>query len=132
MKVLVADDDEAIRKLVTRLFERRGDTVENVPDGEAAIVKLDGESFDLLLLDLMMPRLDGLGVLAHLASRPAGTPRIIVMTAAIPSLAAAVPRDQVVAVVTKPFELTTLLRIAEESMKSVPGALSPAPSAGLV
>ena len=130
MKVLVADDDEAIRKLVTRLFERRGDIVENVADGQEAIERLDSGPFDLLLLDLMMPRTDGLGVLAHLAKRAAAPPKVIVMTAAIPSLAATIPRDQVLAVVTKPFELTTLLRIAEEAMASAPRAGPPAPSAG--
>lgn len=129
MKVLVADDDDAIRKLVTRLFERRGDTVENVSDGEEAIGRLSKETFDLLLLDLMMPRTDGLGVLAYLAERRAVSPKVIVMTAAIPSLAASVPRSQVLAVVTKPFELTNLLRIAEEAMTKVSGTVPPAPTA---
>jgi len=44
MNVLVADDDETIRALVTRLFARRGDTVQSAADGEAAILCLDAES----------------------------------------------------------------------------------------
>lgn len=117
MKVLVADDDEAIRALVTHLFQRRGDQTTAVTDGEAAIARLDDESFDLLVLDLMMPRADGLAVLAHLAARSKPSPQIIVMTAAIPSLAAAVPRDQVAAVVTKPFEISVLLQIANDAVR---------------
>lgn len=116
MNVLVADDDDAIRALVSRLFVRRGDRVQAAADGAAAIECLDAEHFDLLLLDLMMPRTDGLGVLAHLRARSAPSPRIIVMTAAVPSLASAVPLDQVAAVVTKPFEIATLLRIADETL----------------
>ena len=132
MNVLVADDDEAIRALVTHLFARRGDRVQGVADGEAAIARLDAETFDLLILDLMMPRTDGMGVLAHLAARPVPSPRIIVMTAAIPSLAAMVPRAQVVAVVTKPFEIATMLRLADDAVRGnhASGSSAAAPPAG--
>ena len=116
MKVLVADDDEAIRALVTRLFARRGDTVQGAVDGAAAIACLDAEDFDLLILDLMMPRTDGMGVLSYLGARSAPSPRIIVMTAAVPSLANQVPRNQVAALVTKPFDIASLLRIADEAV----------------
>lgn len=114
MRVLVADDDEAIRALVMRLFARRGDEVEGAADGEAALALLDSSTFDLLILDLMMPRLDGIGVLTHLAKRPG--PPVIVMTAAIPSLAASVPREHVVAVLTKPFEIAKLISLADEAV----------------
>jgi CheY-like chemotaxis protein len=116
VKILVADDDEAIRALVTRLFSRRGDTVEGAADGAAAIARLDAEDFDLMVLDLMMPRTDGIGVLGYLRSRSRPSPRIIVMTAAVPALTASVPRDQIVALVTKPFDIASLLRIADDAL----------------
>jgi CheY-like chemotaxis protein len=116
VKVLVADDDEAIRALVTRLFARRGDTVQSASDGAAAIVCLDAENFDLLVLDLMMPRTDGIGVLGHLRARSRPSPQIIVMTAAVPVLTANVPRDQIAALVTKPFDIASLLRIADKAV----------------
>lgn len=116
MNVLVADDDETIRALITRLFTRRGDTVESAMDGVEAISSLDRETFDLLILDLMMPRTDGLGVLAHLQARSAPSPTIIVMTAAIPALADSVPREQVAALITKPFEINSLLEIADAAV----------------
>jgi two-component system, NtrC family, response regulator PilR len=117
MKVLVADDDETIRTLLTRLFTRRGDTVEAAPDGAAAIECLEAAAYDLLILDLMMPRTDGLGVLAYLRDRTAPSPIVIVITAAVPSLASSVPRDQVAAVVTKPFEITSLVQIAVDAVQ---------------
>ena len=43
------------------------------------------QSFDLLILDFMMPRTDGMGVLEHLRSRPGRAPQVIVMTAAVPA-----------------------------------------------
>lgn len=118
MKILVVDDDDAIRALVTRLFARRGDVVQSAADGAEAIVIVDSDDFDLLILDLMMPRTDGMGVLAHLRTRAARSPVIIVMTAAVPALAAAVPRDQVAAVVTKPFNIRSLLGIADDAVQS--------------
>jgi CheY-like chemotaxis protein len=118
LKVLVADDDEAIRALVTRLFARRGDTVEPAADGAAAIASLEAGTFDLLILDLMMPRTDGIGVLSYLRGRTAPSPRVIVMTAAVPALTANVPRDQIAALITKPFDIASLLRFADEALAS--------------
>jgi CheY-like chemotaxis protein len=124
LKVLVADDDEAIRALVTRLFTRRGDIVEVAADGAAAITCLEANAFDLLILDLMMPRTDGMGVLTYLRERSARSPRIIVMTAAVPSLTANVPREEIAALVTKPFEIATLLRFADEAIASSAGEVA--------
>ena len=114
MKVLVADDDETIRTLVTTLFSRRGDKVQSAADGAEAVALLDAAKFDLLVLDLMMPRVDGLGVLAHLKKRNAPAPKTVVITAAVPALTDAVPRDQVVAVLAKPFDIQSLLQIADD------------------
>jgi CheY-like chemotaxis protein len=114
MKVLVADDDETIRTLVTTLFSRRGDTVQSAADGAEAVELLDDNTFDLLVLDLMMPRLDGLGVLEHLRNRSVPSPRTIVITAGLPTLTDAVPRDEVVAVLSKPFDIQNLLEIADD------------------
>lgn len=124
MKILVADDDETIRVLVTRLFARRGDTVEAVRDGAEAIAKLETESFDLVILDLMMPRIDGLGVLSFLAGRDLPSPKVIVMTAASPGIVENVSLDQVVAVVTKPFDIENLMRIADDAISSKQRELS--------
>jgi CheY-like chemotaxis protein len=115
MNVLVVDDDVAIRTLVTRVFTRRGDKVESAVDGEAAIECLKARRFDLVVLDLMMPRTDGFGVLSYLQTLDGSSPRIIVMTAAVPGLANKVPAEQVVGVLGKPFDLQSLINLAEEA-----------------
>jgi len=115
MKILVVDDDIAIRTLVTRVFTRRGDTVESAVDGEAAIECLKTRSFDLVVLDLMMPRTDGFGVLDYLATLGGNRPRIIVMTAAVPGLVHKVPPAMVVGVLGKPFDLKSLVDLAEQA-----------------
>ncbi|HXH39966.1 MAG TPA: response regulator [Thermoanaerobaculia bacterium] len=117
MNVLIVDDDEAIRTLVTRVFARRGDNVQSAVDGEAAIACLQEYDFDLVVLDLMMPRTDGFGVLSYLAARNAPRPRIIVMTAAVPTLVQQVPEELVVGVIAKPFDLAALVDLAENARR---------------
>lgn len=60
--VLVAEDDEKQAELVRRYLEREGHTVAVVHDGRAAIDEVRRRPPDLLVLDVMMPRVDGLGV----------------------------------------------------------------------
>lgn len=69
-RILVADDNANMREYLTRLLAQRW-TVEAVPDGEAALTAARQARFDLVLTDVMMPRLDGLGLLRALRGEPA-------------------------------------------------------------
>jgi CheY-like chemotaxis protein len=115
-RALVVDDDDSIRALVARVFLRHGFEVETATDGVEAIAALDAGHYDLLLLDLMMPRIDGIGVIAHLSRRNRPGPCVVVMTAAVPDILKRMDRTQVAAVITKPFELADLLRAAETAL----------------
>ena len=59
IKVLVADDEEKIRDLVITYLQAEGYAAEGASDGRAAIELVEKKSYDLLVLDLMMPGLDG-------------------------------------------------------------------------
>jgi CheY-like chemotaxis protein len=115
MRILVADDDPAIRMLVVRVLARRGYDVSTASDGADAIAQLDHNHFDLLVLDLMMPRVDGLGVISHLVTRENPTP-ILVMTAAVPDILRRLPQDRIARIITKPFDIDQLLQYAEEAV----------------
>ena len=81
--ILIADDDPVQRRLLEAMVRRFGYAVETVESGEAAVSRLENAQLpavDLLILDLMMPGLDGMGVLAHLQDRKVGIP-VIVQTA---------------------------------------------------
>jgi CheY-like chemotaxis protein len=60
LHVLVADDNPVNRSLVAGLFERRGDTVVQVEDGARALATASTVAFDVILMDLEMPEMDGL------------------------------------------------------------------------
>lgn len=65
-KILVVDDEKNIRKIISDYLKVNNMTVETAVDGEDAIVKLDEESFNLVILDVMMPKMDGWSVLRHI------------------------------------------------------------------
>ena len=65
-RVLVADDETSIRTLVSKVLKRAGFEPVEAFDGQDAIEHLDREQYDVLVLDLMMPRVDGFGVVEHL------------------------------------------------------------------
>ncbi len=69
--VLVVDDDPDLRGLVRRALEREGWGVIEAADGRAALDQLEKHAPGLILLDLLMPRMDGFAVLAELRARPA-------------------------------------------------------------
>jgi len=103
-RVLVVDDEEDLRVLVSRLLRDKGYEVQEAADGEEALTRLEAESPQLLVLDLVMPRMDGWGVLAQLATR-AAPPPVVVLTARgdYDSFARAV-REGAAGYVFKPFK----------------------------
>jgi CheY-like chemotaxis protein len=75
-----------------------------------------------VVLDLMMPRVDGIGVIDHIRKRGQTAPPILVMTAAVPDILRRLPQTHVERVITKPFDLDTLVRYAEEAIRGAAGA----------
>ena len=107
-RVLVVDDEEDLRVLVSRLLRDNGYEVQEAADGEEALTRIEAERPQLLVLDLVMPRLDGWGVLARLAAQPEPLP-VVVLTARgdYDSFARAV-REGAAGYVFKPFRFHEL------------------------
>ena len=74
--ILIVDDEAAIAMLVRRILTEAGYRCQAVTDSRAAADLLEKNSYDLVLLDVMMPHLDGYDLLAYL--RPTGTPCIFI------------------------------------------------------
>jgi DNA-binding NtrC family response regulator len=79
IRVLVADDEKNLRELLVRELGRKGHDVEGVADGEAALARLADGGYDVVVLDMKMPRREGIEVLRELAATPE-PPQVIVMT----------------------------------------------------
>jgi len=106
-RVLVVDDEPAIRALVTKIVERQGLPVDNARDGAEAIDKLDSGRYAVLVLDLMMPAVDGFAVIEHLRSRQ-HRPAIIVITAGDTAAIRRLDGSMVHSVLRKPFDIDVL------------------------
>jgi two-component system response regulator ResD len=78
-RVLVVDDEPIVLEVLSRYLSRDGFGVDTASDGEAALQVFEGAHPDLLLLDLMLPKLDGIEVLRRVRQR-AGT-AVIMLTA---------------------------------------------------
>lgn len=108
-RVLVADDDHAIRQLVCTIVRRERLEVDCAADGVEAIDLLHKHSYAVIILDLMMPRLDGFGVIAELKNHPpANKPVVLVVTAYADQKFKSVDPDVVAGVLRKPFEVADL------------------------
>ncbi len=78
--VLLVDDEDSVQKLLTYPLEREGYRVVQARDGEEALERYRAEPVDLVILDLMLPRLDGLAVCRRLREEQSAVP-IIMLTA---------------------------------------------------
>ncbi len=79
-KLLVVDDEKNLRLVVQKEMARQGHEVECAEDGEAAWAMLEEDDFDVVLCDINMPRLDGLGLLRRTRERDQDPPEVIVLT----------------------------------------------------
>lgn len=79
-KLLVVDDEKNLRLVVQKEMARQGHEVECADDGEAAWELLEEQDFDVVLCDINMPRLDGLGLLRRTRERSQNPPEVIMLT----------------------------------------------------
>lgn len=77
--ILVVDDDEYIRELYEEVLKDAGYTVDSAVDGQDGYDKIMKTTYDLVMLDIMMPKLDGIELLKKLAAEKVH-PRFVLLT----------------------------------------------------
>ena len=80
IQILIVDDEPRIRQLIREYLEHEGFSCTEATDGSAALAQLSSASFDLVLLDIMMPFVDGMTCLKEMRARKLSTP-VIMLTA---------------------------------------------------
>jgi CheY-like chemotaxis protein/anti-sigma regulatory factor (Ser/Thr protein kinase) len=117
-RILVVDDDRTTRHVLSKVLTSAGFTTSMAKDGVEALKVLRSRRFDLLLLDVWMPRMNGLDLLAQLRKRKS-RPRVVVMTSddAPETLLKAV-REQAFKYVHKPVESPELLRTVRDALEA--------------
>jgi diguanylate cyclase (GGDEF)-like protein len=113
--VLVVDDDAAIRILVQKMLERARFTVDTARDGMEAFSKIRENHYVAVFLDIMMPRLDGFGVIDYLKRETPDLLRnVVVMTAISPAALQRVAAEPVARILPKPFDVAQVIASANE------------------
>ena len=69
-KVLVVEDDVVLRGLYEQILKEAGFDIDSAVDGEAGITAMGAKPYDLVLLDIILPKMDGLSVLRKLQAEP--------------------------------------------------------------
>jgi len=107
-KVLVVDDEPAIRALVAKIIQRAGHDVDTARDGAEAIEKLAVTSYAVIVLDLMMPNVDGYALIRHVKDQGTTRPAIIVISAGDSASLRQLDPSMVHSILRKPFDIDVL------------------------
>jgi DNA-binding response OmpR family regulator len=119
--VLVVDDDLALRGLFTRILSRKGFSVDCAPDGRVAFDQLSRHNYSVILLDLMMPEVNGFELLERIRrDSPSLLPRVIVMTGASQRVVESLDTSRIWGLIRKPFDIDDLVSSAIECSSGKP------------
>ncbi|HEX8618588.1 MAG TPA: response regulator [Thermoanaerobaculia bacterium] len=83
-RALVVDDDDPIRTMLAKVVERQNFQVDTARDGVEAIERIDEDGYSVIVLDMMMPRIDGYGVLQHMQAHHPDKLRCTIIASAVP------------------------------------------------
>ncbi|HCV42556.1 MAG TPA: hypothetical protein DGH68_03660 [Bacteroidetes bacterium] len=120
-KILVVDDEASPRTVLRLELLDAGFNVQVASDGDEAIAAIEKERFDLLLLDIKMPRVNGFEVLTFVKEKYSDT-RVIMMTS-FADLKSATESEKLGAegFLIKPYELSVLMKTIDRVLKEPPG-----------
>ena len=111
VRILAVDDDEPMRRLLVKELPRKGFAVETAPDGDTALDLIKSNTYDVVLLDIVMPGTDGITLMKKLKQDPA-SPVIIVLTGrATVETAVEAMKHGAYDYLTKPYKLDELVII---------------------
>jgi DNA-binding response OmpR family regulator len=112
-RALVVDDDVSIRLMLDKVLRRENFDVDIARDGIEALEKIMSGQYDVIFLDLMMPRVDGIGVLRYLKSNLPETLRSVIIMTAFNNVGGS-DVDQAAMTIPKPFDIHSLVEHARE------------------
>ena len=109
-RALVVDDDDPIRAMLAKVVERQDLEVDTARDGVEAIERIDDDGYSVIVLDMMMPRVDGYGVLQHMQTHHPDKLRCTIIASAVPESEILKKFDMpVYRIHAKPFDMARLI-----------------------
>ena len=111
-RVLVVDDDDGIRKLLCAVLRDRGLSVDEAEDGQKALELIEANQYGVIVLDLVLPVIDGF-IVAEKLTRIAPRPVVLVISGAAHSVVERLDPATVHGIVRKPFDAEELANVVE-------------------
>jgi DNA-binding NtrC family response regulator len=108
IKLLVVDDEEPFRRLLKKELTRKGFSIDVAPEGEIALRMLKENPYDVMLLDILMPGIDGISLMKKLRKDPSAPPTIVLTAKATIETAVEAMRNGAYDYLTKPYKLDEL------------------------
>ena len=115
----MVDDEPAIRGLIAKIVERAGLPADTARDGAEAIDKIESSSYHVIVLDLMMPNVDGYALIEYIKGRSGMRPAIIVISAGDSAALRQLDGSMVHSIVRKPFDIDVLGDLISAAAQSV-------------
>ena len=109
IQILIVDDEEPFRRLLKKELGRKGFYTDTAEEGNAALGKLMGSAFDIVLLDIDMPGMDGISLLKKMKTDPASPAVIVITGKATVDTAVEAMKDGAYDYLSKPYKLDELL-----------------------
>ncbi len=118
VKILIAEDEQSLRTILKKMFQKKGYLIETAPDGEMAIAKLEQEHFNVALVDINMPIKSGFDVLSQVRAQKLSTVVILITAQDTMKNAVEAMKQGAFDYITKPFELDELEIIVERALEN--------------
>jgi eukaryotic-like serine/threonine-protein kinase len=118
-RALIADDDPVTRYLIANILGQRRIAFDEAANGADAVKSLKAHEYTLVFLDLLMPRIDGWGVIDFLRRSKTKTPRIFIITGVKDQHLSVADRELVSGLIFKPLDPTEVDRVVQQSLSGV-------------
>ena len=118
-KILVVDDEESIRELVSDFLTNEGYSVTTAENGIAALGELQRDSYDLLITDLVMPKMGGVELLDWLWEKELKINTLIITGSPLDDIAEYLKYRGALACIPKPFPLNHLSHMVQKGLTQV-------------
>jgi DNA-binding response OmpR family regulator len=113
-KILVADDEEGLLELIRFSLDADGHNITTAKNGRDALALAQKTRYDLIVMDVMMPFMDGYHVAAEVSQSKDAPPILLLTSRDFDQDQAAIKGSGATAFLSKPFEITELLRVVSE------------------
>ncbi|HEY2015477.1 MAG TPA: response regulator [Bryobacteraceae bacterium] len=119
-KILIVEDDRATRYLLSRTLKTEGYAVSTATDGAQGLRQMRKQEFDLALLDVWMPRMNGLELLAKMRAEGIGTKAVVLTSDDTPETLLRAVREQAWQYISKPIEPSKVLELVSLALSASP------------